>query len=153
MPIHHGRPHIGANEVSWKNGSKIKKRKHAKTAVFLNGLWGERRYADQIFIQIYFRMHYFVVRFSKISSPRAARGIDPLTKIQRTLVRFTSTDMFMLAPLYHYFAPSVGAIYCDQCQCILYVCLSARLSQKLHCVCCPLKANVMYSKYFPPGTD
>jgi len=80
-------------------------------------------------------------------------ALTPLTKIQRTLVRFTSTDMFMLAPLYHYFAPSMGAIYCDQCQCILYVCLSARLSQKLHCVCCPLKANVMYSKYFPPGTD
>jgi len=77
LPIHHGRPHIGANEVSWKNGSKIKKRKHAKTAVFLNGLWGQRRYADQIFIQIYFRMHHFVVRFSKFSSPRAARGIDP----------------------------------------------------------------------------
>jgi len=25
----------------------------------------ERRYADHIFIQIYFRMHYFVVNFSK----------------------------------------------------------------------------------------
>jgi len=28
----------------------------------------ERRYADHIFIQIYIRMHNFVVKFSKISS-------------------------------------------------------------------------------------
>ena len=36
----------------------------------------ERRYADHIFIQIYmyFRMHHFVVKFSKFSSPRAAIG-------------------------------------------------------------------------------
>jgi len=34
----------------------------------------ERRYADLIFIQIYFRMHHFVVKFSKLSSPRSARG-------------------------------------------------------------------------------
>ena len=34
----------------------------------------ERRYADHIFIQIYFRMHHFVVKFSKLSSPQAARG-------------------------------------------------------------------------------
>jgi len=34
----------------------------------------ERRYADHIFIQIYFRMHHFVVRFSKFTSPQA---IDP----------------------------------------------------------------------------
>jgi len=32
----------------------------------------ERRYA--IFIQIYFRMHHFVVKFSKFYSPQAARG-------------------------------------------------------------------------------
>jgi len=37
----------------------------------------ERRYADHIFIQIYFRMHIFVVKFSKFSSPQAARGTDP----------------------------------------------------------------------------
>jgi len=35
---------------------------------------GERRYADHIFIQIYFRMHYFVVKFSL---PQAARGHLP----------------------------------------------------------------------------
>ena len=34
----------------------------------------ERRYADHIFIQMYFRMHHFVVKFSKFSSPQAARG-------------------------------------------------------------------------------
>ena len=41
----------------------------------------ERRYADLIFIQIYFRMHHFVVKFSKFS--RATGGTDPLTKILR----------------------------------------------------------------------
>ena len=30
--------------------------------------------ADHIFSQIYFRMHHFVVKFSKFSSPHAARG-------------------------------------------------------------------------------
>ena len=34
----------------------------------------ERRYADHTFIQIYFRMHHFVVKCSKFSSPQAARG-------------------------------------------------------------------------------
>ena len=34
----------------------------------------ERRYADHIIIQTYFRMHHFVVKFSKFSSPQAARG-------------------------------------------------------------------------------
>ena len=37
-------------------------------------------YADHIFIQIYFRMHHFVVKFSNFSSPQAARGIDPLNQ-------------------------------------------------------------------------
>ena len=49
----------------WKNGLKIKKRKHAKNSSFLcssyilrairAGRFRERRYADHIFIQIYFR--------------------------------------------------------------------------------------------------
>jgi len=34
----------------------------------------ERRYAGHIFIQIYFRMHHFVAKFSTFSSPQAARG-------------------------------------------------------------------------------
>jgi len=29
----------------------------------------ERRYTDHIVIQIYFRMHHFVVKFSQFSSP------------------------------------------------------------------------------------
>jgi len=37
----------------------------------------ERRYADHIFIQIYFRMRHFVVKLLKFFSPQAARGIDP----------------------------------------------------------------------------
>ena len=44
----------------------------------------ERSYADHIFIQIYSRMHHFVVKFSKFSSPQAARGHWPLVKILRT---------------------------------------------------------------------
>jgi len=40
------------------------------------------------FIQIYFRMHHFVVKFSKFSLPRSARvhGPPPLTKILRTFL-------------------------------------------------------------------
>ena len=80
----------------WKNGRNIKKRKHAKNSSFLclcytlrairAGRCRERRYADHIFIQIYFRMHHFVVKFSKFSPPQAAGGIDPLTKILRKLL-------------------------------------------------------------------
>jgi len=68
----------------WKNGWKIKKRKHAKKSSFLNilrairaGKCRERSYADHIFIQIYFRMHHFVVKFSKFSSPQAESGHWP----------------------------------------------------------------------------
>ena len=38
-------------------------------------------------------MLHFVVKFSKFSSPQAARGIDPLTKIMRT---FLQTRLFLL---------------------------------------------------------
>jgi len=31
-------------------------------------------YADHMFIQIYFKMHHFVVKFSQFFSPQAARG-------------------------------------------------------------------------------
>jgi len=44
----------------------------------------ERRYVDHMFIQKYFRMHHFVVKFSKFLRLRQQRGIDPLTKILRT---------------------------------------------------------------------
>jgi len=67
----------------WKNWWKLKKREHAKKNSFLclccilraviSGRCKERRYADHIFIQIYFRMHHFVVKFSKFSSLQAAR--------------------------------------------------------------------------------
>jgi len=50
----------------------------------------ERLYADHILIQICFRMHHFVVKFSKFSSPqRWQGGIDPLTKILRTFLPTT----------------------------------------------------------------
>jgi len=38
------------------------------------GRYRDRRYADHVFIRIYFRMHHFVVKFSKFSSPQAATG-------------------------------------------------------------------------------
>jgi len=43
----------------------------------------ERRYADHIFIQIYFRMHHIIVKFSKFSSAQAARGIDPQGRLNQ----------------------------------------------------------------------
>jgi len=47
----------------------------------------ERRYADHTFIQIHFRMHHFVVKFSKKQFRlRRHGGIDPLTKILRTFL-------------------------------------------------------------------
>jgi len=46
----------------------------------------ERRYADHIFIQIYFRMHHFVVNFPNFLRLRRQGGIDPLTKILRTFL-------------------------------------------------------------------
>jgi len=54
--------------------------------------WGERRYADHIFIQIYFRMHHFVVKFSKNNFASGGKGaLNPLTKILRTLLSVTPT--------------------------------------------------------------
>ena len=73
----HGRPHIGANGVSCPPGkmdNKLKSENMQKEqfSMFLvyfestirAGRCRERRYADHIFcIQIYFRMHHFVVKF------------------------------------------------------------------------------------------
>jgi len=44
--------------------------------------WGEGNIVENgamltTFIQIYSRMHHFVVKFSKLSSPQAARGHSP----------------------------------------------------------------------------
>jgi len=36
-----------------------------------------------IFIHIYFRIHHFIVKFSKFSSPQEARGHCPQPKILR----------------------------------------------------------------------
>jgi len=72
---------MGSADPLEKWMKKIKKRKHAKNTSFLNilrairaGSCRERRYADHIFIQIYFRMHHFVVKFSRLSSLQAKRG-------------------------------------------------------------------------------
>ena len=47
----------------------------------------ERRYADHIFIQIYFRMHHFVVKFSEKNFASGGKGaLTPLTKIVRTFL-------------------------------------------------------------------
>jgi len=84
----HGRPHIGANGVSWphpgKMDEKLKSENMQKRACLCYilrairaGRCRERRYADHIFIQTYFKMHHFVVKFSKFSSPQAARGHWP----------------------------------------------------------------------------
>ena len=63
---------------------KKQKAKTWKKSIFLNTLWAiragrcrKRRYADHVSIQIYSRMHPFVVEFSKFSSPQAARGHWP----------------------------------------------------------------------------
>jgi len=39
------------------------------------GICRERHYADHIFIQIYFRMHHFVVKFSNFSSPQPTADV------------------------------------------------------------------------------
>ena len=105
VSLPHGRPHIGANGVSWPPGKmdeKLKSENMQKKSSFLclcyilkairAGRCRERRYADHIFIQIYFTMHNIVLKFSKFSSPQAARGIDPLTKILRTFLVYGSAE-------------------------------------------------------------
>ena len=51
----------------------------------------ERRYADHIFIQIYFRMHYFVVKFSKKIRLRRQGGIDPPNQNPADALAYHST--------------------------------------------------------------
>ena len=73
----------------WKNGWKIKKWKHAKKSSFLcscyilrairAGRCRERRYADHIFIQIYFRMHHFVGRTDRRTDIHTDRQTDRQT--------------------------------------------------------------------------
>ena len=64
---------MGSADPRGKMDKKLKS-ENMPTEQFSEWGWGERRYADHIFIQIYFRMHHFVVKFS---SPRAQGGIGP----------------------------------------------------------------------------
>jgi len=63
---------MGSADPPGKIDEKLKSENMQKSS-FLN--WGgedrcrERRYADHIFIRIYFRKHHFIVK-----SPQAARG-------------------------------------------------------------------------------
>jgi len=123
----HGRPHTGPNEVSWpplENGWKIKKRKHSNKSSFLclcsilrvirAGRCRERRYADNIFIQIYFRMHHFVVKFSKFSSPPAARGHWPPNQNSADVPAFShesAKNLFLVACRWEYWR-QVGLCVC-----------------------------------------
>jgi len=52
---------------------KLKSENMQKSS-FLNQGGGKRRYADHTFIQVNFRMHHFVVKFSKFSSTQVAKG-------------------------------------------------------------------------------
>jgi len=76
---------------------KLKSEKHAEKSGFLclcyilrairAGRCRERRYADHIFIQIYFIMHHFVVKFSKIFFASSGKGaLTSLAKILRTFL-------------------------------------------------------------------
>jgi len=67
---------------------KLKSEKMQKEQ-FSEWVWGERRYADHIFIQIYCRMHHFVVKFSTFSSPQAARGHCPPNQSPADALEYT----------------------------------------------------------------
>jgi len=62
---------MGSADTPGKMDEKLKSENMQKREQLSKWGWGERRYADHIFIQIHFRMHHFVVKFS---SPQAARG-------------------------------------------------------------------------------
>jgi len=56
---------------------KLKSENMQKRAILIAiraGRCRERRYADHIFIQIYFRMHNFVVKFSKKNFASGGKG-------------------------------------------------------------------------------
>ena len=72
---------------------RIKKRKHAKRAVFYVNVifWDQSGQAGvengAIFIQIYIRMHHFVVNFQKKNFASGGKGaLTALTKILRTFL-------------------------------------------------------------------
>jgi len=64
---------MGSTDPPGKMDKKLKSENMQKRAIGA-GRCKERSYADHIFIQIYSRMHHFVDKFSKFSSPQAARG-------------------------------------------------------------------------------
>ena len=77
---------MGSADPSGKIDEKLKSENMQKSSLLClcyilraigTGRCRQRRYADHIFIQIYFRMHNFVVKFSKFSSPQVARGHWP----------------------------------------------------------------------------
>jgi len=128
----HGRPHIEANGVSWPPGKideKLKSENMQKKSSFLNilrairtGICRERRYADHIFIRIYFRMHHFVVKFSKFSSPQAARGHWPPNQNPADPPGWSVTLQSRSQELWHRCAdlefshfqwPLITELYCD----------------------------------------
>jgi len=65
---------MGSADPSGKMDEKLKRENMQNLRAIRAGRCRKRRYVDHIFIQIYFRMHHFVVKFSKISSPQVARG-------------------------------------------------------------------------------
>jgi len=67
----------GKMDEKLKSGNMQKEQFHVCVIILRAtraGRCRERRYADHIFIQIYFRMHHFIVQFSKFSLPQVARG-------------------------------------------------------------------------------
>ena len=86
----------------------------------------ERRYADHIFIQIYSRMHHFVVKFSTFSSPQAARGHrPPLTEILQTFLSGGADNVIRCDTEMHcgrHWRGNCGAM----CVC---VCVAGRISE------------------------
>jgi len=77
---------MGSADPRWKNDEKLKSENMEKKSSFLRlcyilraiiaGRCRERRYADHIFIQMYFRVHHFVVKFSKKNHLRRQGNID-----------------------------------------------------------------------------
>ena len=68
---------MGSADPPGKMDEKLKSENMQKRAILIAiraGRCRERRYADHIFIQIYFRMHNFVVKFSKKNFASGGKG-------------------------------------------------------------------------------
>jgi len=88
---------MGSADPPGKMDEKLKSENTQKKSSFLclcyilratrAGRCREWRYADHIFIQIYFRMHHFVVKFSENFFASGVKGaLTPLTKILQTFL-------------------------------------------------------------------